>query len=425
MKRYKLLLGALLWSAIGFAQSPTGLIAHWDMNGTTNDVSGHGHTGHGQNITTDVGIDGIMGHGYYFNGTNSKITGPYLPDLNVQNYSICAIVKVMGFNSGTCQHNIILTRSKTGSGTCNYMLSMGDQNSCSVFDSTIECFSSTTENRPLSGGSYPFFYTPTITSNTWYKVVATFNDTAIKIYVNGQLKTNTALVTPGVPLGTSTDSLSLGYNIFEGGYPYPFKGIMDDVRLYGRVLNDSEVVHYGDTCGYIVAEPHDTTTHTAGTVTYTVGSSILGALYQWQENTGAGFTNLTNSGPYSGVNTATLTITGVPASLSAANYRCVIGNTWGCADTSGSALLNVAVGVNDVLSAEQVVVYPNPVSNTLNVTLPNVIQSSYILMDVSGRKLKSGSFSNSVSIDMGEMPSGIYTLRIQSEGQTIYKKMQK
>jgi hypothetical protein len=56
--------------------------------------------------------------------------------------------------------------------------------------------------------------------------------------------------------------------------------------------------------------------------------SITGVVlaYQWQISTngGASFTNLSNGGVYSGVNTAALSLTGVPASLNGAQYRCVL-----------------------------------------------------------------------------------------------------
>ncbi|MBI5858871.1 MAG: M36 family metallopeptidase [Sphingobacteriales bacterium] len=48
--------------------------------------------------------------------------------------------------------------------------------------------------------------------------------------------------------------------------------------------------------------------------------------YQWQVNTGSGFTDLTNVAPYSGVTTATMTITGTTVSMNNYQFRCVIGS---------------------------------------------------------------------------------------------------
>jgi len=77
-------------------------------------------------------------------------------------------------------------------------------------------------------------------------VISTFNDTVCKIYVNGILKNTLYETTPGNPIGTSTDNISIGHSIFEAatGYPDPFNGIIDDIRLYNRVLTATEIGEY-------------------------------------------------------------------------------------------------------------------------------------------------------------------------------------
>jgi hypothetical protein len=59
-----------------------------------------------------------------------------------------------------------------------------------------------------------------------------------------------------------------------------------------------------------------------GNVYFSAG--ITGATYQWQINTGSGYTNLSNGGIYSGVNTSVLTLTGAPTSLYGYRYRCIV-----------------------------------------------------------------------------------------------------
>lgn len=56
-------------------------------------------------------------------------------------------------------------------------------------------------------------------------------------------------------------------------------------------------------------------------------AGITGATYQWQVNTGTGFTNLTNGGIYSGVTTATLQLTAPPTTMVGYRYRCVVNAT--------------------------------------------------------------------------------------------------
>ena len=70
-----------------YAQSTVGVVAHWDMNGTTNDVSGNGHNGNANYLTPATGISGLPNTAYYFNGSTSNITAPYSPAYNFTKYS--------------------------------------------------------------------------------------------------------------------------------------------------------------------------------------------------------------------------------------------------------------------------------------------------------------------------------------------------
>ncbi len=54
-------------------------------------------------------------------------------------------------------------------------------------------------------------------------------------------------------------------------------------------------------------------------------SNLVGISYQWQVNTGGGFTNITNNANYSGTNTQILQINNAPSSWSGYQYRCVVG----------------------------------------------------------------------------------------------------
>jgi ELWxxDGT repeat protein len=62
-----------------------------------------------------------------------------------------------------------------------------------------------------------------------------------------------------------------------------------------------------------------------GNISYT--SNITGASYQWQVNTGSGFTNITNNATYAGATTVTLQINNAAGNFYGYQYRCnVAGN---------------------------------------------------------------------------------------------------
>jgi hypothetical protein len=63
-----------------------------------------------------------------------------------------------------------------------------------------------------------------------------------------------------------------------------------------------------------------------GSTTFNSGNATVGNTYQWQVNTGAGFTNITNGGVYSGATAGTLALNAAPTSMYGYKYRCVITN---------------------------------------------------------------------------------------------------
>jgi hypothetical protein len=91
--------------------------------------------------------------------------------------------------------------------------------------------------------------------------------------------------------------------------------------------------------------PADQTICTDKVATFTVVPSGSGPFsYQWQESRDFGntFQNLTNGGVYSGVTTATLTITAPPVSMSGYQYRVIVTGAAPCgAATSRKAILTV------------------------------------------------------------------------------------
>ncbi len=91
----------------------------------------------------------------------------------------------------------------------------------------------------------------------------------------------------------------------------------------------------------VSSHPGNSTTCSGSQVIFNVTASGAGALtYQWQESANAGFTSpvtLTNTGVYSGVNTASLTISN-NTGLGGRYYRAVITNTCGAVNSNGALL---------------------------------------------------------------------------------------
>ena len=92
----------------------------------------------------------------------------------------------------------------------------------------------------------------------------------------------------------------------------------------------------------ITTQPLASTICAGSNTTFTaVASNATG--YQWQVNTGSGFTNITNSPIYSGATTSSLTVTGATANMTGYVYRAIISGSTGCSPkNSNSAALTVS-----------------------------------------------------------------------------------
>ncbi|MES2382260.1 MAG: SBBP repeat-containing protein [Bacteroidota bacterium] len=71
-----------------------------------------------------------------------------------------------------------------------------------------------------------------------------------------------------------------------------------------------------------------------------ITASGFATTFQWQQNTGSGFVNLTNNSTFSNVDDDTLIINAAPKSLNNTTYRCIV-NDGPCSLASSSATLNV------------------------------------------------------------------------------------
>ena len=401
-----------------YGQGSVGLVAHWNMNNTGSDASGHGHNGNLYHVTPATGMSGTPNTAYYFDGATSYISVPYSPEFNFTNYSFCATLKVARFYTGRCQLNTIFKRGYGDNRPGNFAFEFGDNaydsDNCAHFDTTKNVFCATA-GLCNNSSSTTWRYSPQMSEDTWYKIIITWDGVKYKVFVNDTLK-NTNIYTGSGYFGTSTDSLSIGFSTFDaaGGYPYPFHGIIDDIRIYNRALADSEISQYGDTCGVITLQPSNCHTSSGGVALFTCGSTISTPYYQWQRNTGTGYVNLTNSGPYSGVNTDSLNINPVAISMDFNYFRCIVYTDAGCSDTTTGALLVLPEGVNNVSENEEVELFPNPAHNIITLNISGIIHSGQIsILNEIGQEVKLFPIlDNKTSFDISNLPAGIYIAKV-------------
>lgn len=85
---------------------------------------------------------------------------------------------------------------------------------------------------------------------------------------------------------------------------------------------------------------------------------------------------------------------------------------------SSSFCLNTAIAPLDI--AEQLMVFPNPAASTLNISVPKNQKSQIQIFNTMGILLKEISMNQSLQIDISDLPSGLFFLRLKNQrSQTI------
>jgi len=312
----------------------------------------------------------------------------------------------------------------------------------------------------------------TIMSNTWYDVIIVIDNNIGHIYINGQLQTSyqTNTVTSSSISYSHSGSCGTSYGNNRFGFvktscsPTGYlNGKIDEFGLWNRALTQCEIkglynaqlstnssvsitacdsyswTQNGTT--YLASGTYkDTVTNTAGcdsiislnltinpgvvittqpTNQYvTVGNNAQFQVtatgsslnYQWQENNGTGFLNLSNLGVYSGVNTNILNITGVNASIQQFGYRCIITNSNGCVDTTVLAILNISLtGINENSLSTYFTVYPNPTNEILTLNT-NVTFSAIRITNAVGKLVFEADENN--TLDVSSLKAGSYFIQL-------------
>jgi len=182
--------------------------------------------------------------------------------------------------------------------------------------------------------------------NTSYTVGATGAGLTYQWQVNsGAGWTN--LSTGGVYSGTNTATLIItGATVGMNGYQY--ECVVSGTCTPSATSSSATITVNAPPS--ITTQPADAYFCSGGTVTYTVSANGAGLTYQWQVNTGTGWINLTTSATYSGTNTATLTISGVIASMAGNMYRVIVSGT--CAPPAISNAANLIMNASPAITSQ-------------------------------------------------------------------------
>ena len=214
-----------------------GLVAYYPFEGTANDMSGNNNNPIFNNTSFVPDRFGKKAAACYFNGKNNYIRIKNTPELSPEEFSLVAIIKPLGFYNGNCYNNAIIDKGYTDYQRGNYALrfTAGEYTNGDCSDPSLE-HQNFVGMAYVNGGSTS--KNLTVQLNNWYCVVYTFSRQNARLYVNGKLITS---VTPTHTVGKNGDDLFLGKKN-NNQFPYWFNGVMDEIRIYNRALNDAEVL---------------------------------------------------------------------------------------------------------------------------------------------------------------------------------------
>ena len=205
-----------------------GLLLHYPFNGNANDISGNGNDGIINGATLVSDRNGNFDKAYNFNGTGNQIKFPAISDFNNLPVSFSFWASFDQLNS-VILGNDIVDNIETG-----VWFSVGQ--SAEYLNKLALNYGN--GGGPMSTSRKSFVSDFTLETNKWYHIVGIIRDlNTIQLFVDGVEVT-------GTYTGSSTTYKYSGNEGSVGRAWDPnsfFAGKMDDIRIYNRILNSTEI----------------------------------------------------------------------------------------------------------------------------------------------------------------------------------------
>lgn len=215
----------------GSAGGGGGLIAHWKLDETSGTIAVDSEGGHDGTLTNmDLPNDwvaGKLGGALDFDGSNDYLDIAYASSLSITDeMSFTAWVNSSSAGSG---YQTIVTSDDDGSGS-NYWFGTFDDELVFGFYAPPNGFFQGAYTTGLS-----------LQPGAWYHLGATFDDSSdeVRLYVDGTEFTVE-------PLAHSPTVVPANITIGRSRYGEYWHGLLDDVRIYDRVLTDAEIAELAE-----------------------------------------------------------------------------------------------------------------------------------------------------------------------------------
>lgn len=193
-----------------------GLVSFYPFNGNANDLSGNAYNGSVQGAKPTTDRYGTSNRAYQFTSNNDYIEVPSNALNNMPNGTVAAFIYLDQLG---VQHTII---DKTITTQINYFQFIVDLNN------KLRAIINT-------NGSVVFRGNMALTTNQWYHVAVTWDGTNTKLYLNG-MQDGIYPNNKGIPDATRHTYIGK----VENNTAF-MKGKIDEVKVFNRALNESEI----------------------------------------------------------------------------------------------------------------------------------------------------------------------------------------
>ena len=233
MKRVILSIVFIVFVITGFGQETNGLVAKYTFDrGQARDEAGSNNGIVAGAVKTKDRF-GRKNKALYFNGKPNSYVNLGTDDaLKPESGSISLWVNIKDISKigrGTSHNPIII--AKNTNAPDHFMEGYGlwvNMNNRKIIALTTE---SGTRNQR-------YFYTESLDLSTWYHLVMTYDDDSMRLYLNNRLVKS---IYKGFrSTFSASDSVMVANAASQANYRF-FNGIIDDIRIYNRVLNEQEV----------------------------------------------------------------------------------------------------------------------------------------------------------------------------------------
>ncbi len=214
------------------------LVGHWKFDegvgAKAGDSSGNKNTG---SITGAIWTSGKLGKGMNFDGADDIVNAQSPASLdNMTTYTVSAWIKPRTLGEGPTFGRIVDKDQGALTGWYFYLTTVGSAPACTSCLSLYHSFTGTDGAWRSANNS--------VTLNVWQHIAVTYNTSATtndpKFYVNGVVKGIIAENTPSsVDDNDAANVFTIGNRT---GLDRTFDGLIDDVRVYNRILTAAEVL---------------------------------------------------------------------------------------------------------------------------------------------------------------------------------------